>query len=196
MFNPNDHLMNLKGKAYLEVKWRLVWFRQEHPDWSIRTQIVDLNIEQKYAVFKAIISNENGVIVAEGTKMEDARGFADFMEKAETGSIGRALGILGYGTQFAPEFDEVDSNSPNPRIVDAPINQPKPKVQDSSVPTPSKVFGDLAREYLGVNHSTKERAELYEKIVGSKDVSPNGWQTAIVGLEAMLIERKEAVNGN
>lgn len=196
MFNPNDHLMNLKGKAYLEVKWRLVWFRQEHPDWSIRTQIVHLNIEQKYAVFKAIISNENGVIVAEGTKMEDARGFADFMEKAETGSVGRALGILGYGTQFAPEFDEVDSNSPNPRIVDAPINQPKPKVQDSSTPTPSKVFGDLAREYLGVNHSTKERAELYEKIVGSKDVSPNGWQTAIVGLEAMLIERKEAVNGN
>ena len=194
MFNPNDHLMNLKGKAYLEVKWRLVWFRQEHPDWSIRTQIVDLNLEQKYAVFKAIISNENGVIVAEGTKMEDARGFADFMEKAETGSIGRALGILGYGTQFAPEFDEVDSNSPNPRIVDAPINQPKPKVQDSSAPTPSKVFGDLAREYLGVNHSTKERAELYEKFVGSKDVSPNGWQTAIVGLESMLNDRKEAVD--
>ena len=196
MFNPNDHLMNLKGKAYLEVKWRLVWFRQEHPDWSIRTQIVDLNIEQKYAVFKAIIANENGIIVAEGTKMEDARGFADYMEKAETGSIGRALGILGYGTQFAPEFDEVDPSAQNPRIVDAPINQPKPKVQDSSVPTPSKVFGDLAREYLGVNHSTKERAELYEKIVGSKDVSPNGWQTAIIGLEAMLIERKEAVNGN
>ena len=196
MFNPNDHLMNLKGKAYLEVKWRLVWFRQEHPDWSIRTQIVDLNIDQKYAVFKAIISNESGVIVAEGTKMEDARGFADYMEKAETGSIGRALGILGYGTQFAPEFDEVDPSAQNPRIVDAPINQPKPKVQDSSVPTPSKVFGDLAREYLGANHSTKERAELYEKIVGSKDVSPNGWQTAIVGLEAMLIERKEAVNGN
>ena len=61
MFNPDDHLMNLKGKAYLEVKWRLVWFRQEHPDWSIRTQIVDLNIEQKYAVFKAIIANENGI---------------------------------------------------------------------------------------------------------------------------------------
>jgi hypothetical protein len=196
MFNPNDHLMNLKGKAYLEVKWRLVWFRQEHPDWSIRTQIVDLNIDQKYAVFKAIISNESGVIVAEGTKMEDARGFADYMEKAETGSIGRALGILGYGTQFAPEFDEVDPSAQNPRIVDAPINQPKPKVQDSSTPTPSKVFGDLAREYLGANHSTKERAELYEKIVGSKDVSPFGWQTAIIGLEAMLIERKEAVNGN
>lgn len=191
MFNPNDHLMNLKGKAYLEVKWRLVWFRQEHPDWSIRTQIVDLNLEQKYAVFKAIIANENGVIVAEGTKMEDARGFADFMEKAETGSIGRALGILGYGTQFAPEFDEVEPNSPNPRIVDAPINQPKPKAQASSVPTPAKIFGDMAREYLGENHTTAERAELFEKLVGSKDVSPEGWNKAIVALEALIIERKE-----
>jgi hypothetical protein len=189
MFNPNDHLMNLKGKAYLEVKWRLVWFRQEHPDWSIRTQIVDLNIEQKYAVFKAIIANENGIIVAEGTKMEDARGFADYMEKAETGSIGRALGILGYGTQFAPEFDEVVPDAPNPRIVDAPINQPKPKT--SSAPTPAKVFGDMAREYLGENHTTTERAQLFEKLVGSKDVSPDGWNKAIVGLEALILERKE-----
>ena len=42
------------------------------------------------------------------------------MEKAETGSIGRALAYCGYGTQFcADELDEAE------RIVDAPI-EPKP----------------------------------------------------------------------
>jgi ribosomal protein S27AE len=38
------------------------------------------------------------------------------MEKAETGSVGRALSLCGYGTQFASELEE------GQRIVDAPIN--------------------------------------------------------------------------
>ena len=33
-------ILKLRGKDYLEVKWRLVWFREEHPDWSIETKIV------------------------------------------------------------------------------------------------------------------------------------------------------------
>jgi hypothetical protein len=134
-FNPNEKLMSLKGKDYLEVKWRLVWFRQEHPDWGISTQIVEHSIEKRYAVVKATITDATGRVVAEGTKMEDAKGFADYLEKAETGAIGRALGILGYGTQFAPEFDEVVDGVANPRIVDAPVElkratPPRPQVLD------------------------------------------------------------------
>jgi hypothetical protein len=30
-FDPAKHLTNLKGSEYLEVKWRLVWLRNEHP---------------------------------------------------------------------------------------------------------------------------------------------------------------------
>ena len=133
-FNPNDHLIMLKGKAYLEVKWRLVWFRNEHPDWAITTSIVTFDVEDKYAIFKAQISDQHGIVKAEGTKMEDARGFADYLEKAETGAIGRALGILGFGTQFAPEFDEVVQGAEHPRIVDAPIES-KPKVKVTAEPT-------------------------------------------------------------
>jgi hypothetical protein len=137
-FNPNDHLMNLKGKHYLEVKWRLVWFRMEHPDWGITTEIVKIDTEAKYAIVKATISDEHGRILAQGTKMEDIKGFGDWLEKAETGAVGRGLGILGYGTQFAPEFDEVDTTAANPRIVDAPIpiqtpapvKPPRPAVMD------------------------------------------------------------------
>ncbi len=196
MFNPNDHLINLKGKAYLEVKWRLVWFRQEHPDWGISTEMLKFDPEAKYAIFKATITDSNGRVVSQGTKMEDIKGFADWAEKAETGSIGRALGILGYGTQFAPEFDEVDANSPNPRIVDAPINQPRqaPKQQQkpvSSAPSPAKIFGELATKFLGENHNPSERADLYARITGTKDISPEGWEKAIIGLEALIAERDE-----
>ena len=38
----------------------------------------------------------------------------DYFEKAETKAIGRALAMLGYGTQFAPELDEAE------RVVDTP----------------------------------------------------------------------------
>ncbi len=112
-------LLNMKGKDYLEVKYRLVWFREEHPDWGIVTQIIE--ISDKHCVVRAEIRDTNNRVVSMGHKYEDRQGFADFREKAETGSIGRALGCLGYGTQFAPELDEGE------RIVDSPAERRKPK---------------------------------------------------------------------
>ena len=41
--------------------------------------------------------------------------FADYLEKAETRAVGRALAMCGYGTQFAPELEERE------RIVDSPV---------------------------------------------------------------------------
>ena len=107
-------LLNLKGKDYLEVKYRLVWFREEHPTWSIETQF--LTIDERSACARAVVKDENGRIIATSHKQETAGNFPDFMEKAETGAIGRALALIGYGTQFcADELDEGD------RIVDAPV---------------------------------------------------------------------------
>jgi hypothetical protein len=113
MFNPNEHLMDLKGKQYLQVMWRLVWFREEKPLWSIDTKLEQLT--DNHAVFSAKISDENGVQKASGYGSEGVKDFKDFIEKAETKAIGRALAMLGYGTQFAPELDEEE------RIVDSPV---------------------------------------------------------------------------
>ncbi len=55
---------------------------------------------------------------------ESARDFPDYIEKASTKSLGRALLALGYGAAFAPEMDEGE------RIVDAPIERratPRPE---------------------------------------------------------------------
>lgn len=120
-FNPNEYLIKLKGKDYLQVMHRLIWFREEHPTWGIQTTLEHYDSERGVAIFHATITNDEGRVIAEGSKMETKAGFFDFVEKAETGSIGRALGILGYGTQFAPEFDEGE------RIVDSPVT-PKPTV--------------------------------------------------------------------
>ena len=116
MFNPNEHMMQLKGKDYLQVAWRLVWFREDHPDWCLDAQC--LEHDEDHAIFKAVILDENGIQKSSGHGSEAKRDFGDFLEKAETKAIGRALAMLGYGTQFAA--DELDEGE---RIVDSPINR-------------------------------------------------------------------------
>jgi hypothetical protein len=107
-------IMNLKGKDYLQVAHRLVWFREEHPDWGIETSFVVATDQS--AMAKAIIRDEAGRLMATSHKEESAKDFPmGHREKAETGAIGRALALCGYGTQFEPDLDEGD------RIVDSPI---------------------------------------------------------------------------
>lgn len=119
-FDPSEHMMKLKGKDYLQVTWRVVWFRSDHPDWKLETRLIEHDAEAGRAVFRATVSmpgNEalSNQVLATGHKQETRKAFADYLEKAETGAIGRALAALGYGTQFA-ELDEGDGE-----VVDSPV---------------------------------------------------------------------------
>ena len=122
-FDPKKHLMKVKGGAdYLEVKWRLVWFREQFPAGVIESEA--LHMDDNTAIFKATVTavDENGVHKgsATGYKRCTAQQFKfGHIEKAETGAIGRALACLGFGTQFEPEFDEGD------QIVDSPVERPQ-----------------------------------------------------------------------
>lgn len=139
-------LIDMKGKNYLQVAQRLVWFREELPKWRIETELFKL--EEKYAIAKATIRNESGDIMATAHKREDAGHFGDFIEKAETGALGRCLAYIGYGTQFCA--DELDEGE---RLADAPIEKappkaakpaPAPKVVKSVTPAaPVQTFEDF-----------------------------------------------------
>lgn len=124
-FNANEHMTKIKGKDYLEVKWRLVWFRQEHPDWNIDTTL--LAQDDTSALFACKIYDQTGKQVSSGHGSESTKDWGDYIEKAETKAIGRALAVLGYGTQFAPELEEGD------RIVDAPVARKKPKYTEQQI---------------------------------------------------------------
>ncbi len=115
-FNPEQYMLILQRKKYLPVAARIAWFREEHKDWGIETEIH--TIANKAVIMKAVIKDAKGNIVATAHKKETQQGFGDYIEKAETGSIGRALGILGYGTLQAIEFDEGTD-----RIADTPIER-------------------------------------------------------------------------
>ena len=119
-FNPQDKLipLTMKGqiREYLEVKWRVFWFRSENPDGEITTEL--LNLDDKRAVVQARVFTD-GHCIGCGIGSETLADFIDYIEKAETKAVGRALAIAGYGTQFCTELDmDIDGKE---KLVDTPI---------------------------------------------------------------------------
>jgi hypothetical protein len=160
MFNASEHLLNIgtdkKPRMYLEVKYRLVWLREQEPDAQITTEILQLDLDRDVqaevsewddnlrksvkvvkhgkglVIFRATIKLPNGAI-GTGTKMENAASFGDWLEKAETGAIGRALAGLGYGTAATDEMSEGEG-----RVVDAPVER-KPSYDPDKPATESQL---------------------------------------------------------
>ena len=120
-FNPNNYLTDLRGKQYLEVAWRLVWFRDKHPQGQIITNM----ISAAPIVMRAEVIVD-GIVVATGHGTADAGGrkvvwSGREIEKAETAAIGRALAAAGFGTQFSGEFDDAQDD----HLADSPRQAPQ-----------------------------------------------------------------------
>lgn len=106
-FNPKDHLIDLRGKKYLDVRNRLVWFRHEHPQGSVQTEIISA---APPIVKASIYDGENNLLATgHGTANAPKNGSTVVwsgreIEKAETAAIGRALGHAGYSTEDAMHY--------------------------------------------------------------------------------------------
>ena len=155
-------VMDMRGKDYLQVAQRIVWFREDRPDWRIETEFVAL--DDQACIAKAIIKNEAGAIMATAHKREDRQHFADFMEKAETGAIGRAVALCGFGTQFCG--DEIDEGQ---RIVDTP--QAKPAVKPVVKALPVKTIKSFVQSPI----TTPARSNP-SQANGATPEAPSAWE--------------------
>ena len=123
---------------------------------------------------------------------ETAKDFGDYAEKASTKSLGRALAMLGYGTQFAAEMDEgervVDSPVPSPANVpvNAPVRTPQPNLGErrektapstSAAPAPSQRVPEshatpaAAAATAAATEEQRERMRKYREALGISDDS-------------------------
>lgn len=150
-FDPSKHLRTYRRQQrdpknanaritveteYLDVRWRVLWIRTEHPDARIATELI--THEDGFALFRAVVSLPDGGGSATGWGSETRQDFTDYIEKAETKALGRALAHLGFGTQFATELDEGD------QVVDSQIEtkarpvKPTPAASTTTEPATSE----------------------------------------------------------
>lgn len=173
-FNPQEHMMKLKGKDYLQVMWRLVWFREEHPDWCISTTLMEHDSERQAAVFRAeIMEPHTEHVVSTGWGSECSKDFHDYLEKAETKAVGRALAMLGYGTQFAPDLDEGE------RIVDSPVQkankdepaeeQPTDRIKAAKTWTAQGIDTDFVLKLYGVKSLSEMTPDMITNALNNLD---------------------------
>ena len=96
-------ITNIKGKDYVEVNQRLLYFRNEptFAGWSIESDLVDLQPDR--CCIKAMIRDADGRIRATGHAHEDRTSSminkTSYVENCETSAFGRALAALGIGIE-------------------------------------------------------------------------------------------------
>ena len=102
--------VKIQGKDYVEVNTRLQHFREIYPQYTLDTEIIE--ITEDTIIFKAIILNEEGRLIASGTAKErSGSNFINknsYVENCETSAWGRALGNFGIGLDTSvASYDEV-----------------------------------------------------------------------------------------
>ena len=120
----NSGKVNIRGREYLTVAYRVKQFRVDHPDWQIHNEIIHMDDDR--VVVRAEICDSAGVTVASG-HAEEKRSASQInqtsaLENCESSAVGRALAFAGYGGSEIASADEVQNaiyqqeNKPNPRV--------------------------------------------------------------------------------
>jgi hypothetical protein len=169
-------LTNLKGRDYLMVAYRLQWLNEEVPNFTIETSY--LKLEETYAVCRANVTllDKDGKVTksASATKKETKQDFADFTEKCETSAVGRALAMLGYGTQFAlSDLDEGNRLADSPVVSVPKVSTPQPAV--ASVVTTTENNTPVTVQAPANTFKKPRAAKKVETPPATTNITEDGW---------------------
>ena len=126
-FNPPEFTRQLPNddgsmSLYMDVKYRLLWFRLHNPNGKIAPEIV--HVDDKSAVVCCKVYVDKSDPLDQYLAKSSAQRFATqekygdrYLETAETAAMGRALAAAGYGTQFCGATDMFGGD-----VVDAPLD--------------------------------------------------------------------------
>lgn len=116
-----DVAVDIKGKKYVLVSDRVVYFNETYQDGSIETELIsDWNNE--LVVVKATVSPDGKRKFTGYSQATVGDGYINktsALENAETSAVGRALGFMGIGViesiASADELKKASWNSPYPK---------------------------------------------------------------------------------
>ena len=126
-FNPAEFTRELPNddcslSLYLDVKYRMLWFRLHRPNGKIDTEII--HVDEKSAVVCCKLYSDRSDPADQYLAKSCAQRFVSqekygdrYLEIAETAAIGRVLAAAGYGTQFCGATDMLTGI-----IADAPVD--------------------------------------------------------------------------
>jgi len=126
-FNPAEFTRELPNddgslSLYLDVKYRMLWFRLHRPNGKIDTEII--HVDEKSAVVCCKLYSDRSDPTDQYLAKSCAQRFVSqekygdrYLEIAETAAIGRVLAAAGYGTQFCGATDMLTGI-----IADAPVD--------------------------------------------------------------------------
>ena len=190
-FNPSDFVRMNTGEdgsndAYLDAKYRVLWFRLHHPEGKLDPEIIHLD-DKSACICCRVYANKAdppeqfiGKAYSHRFLTDDPFG-GRYLEVAETVAKGRALADAGYGTQFCFSGD-----TNTDEIADSPIHLPpedvneQPVVQVNSTPVISPV--QTAEPAASVPAQSKQSQK-----------SPEAPKTLEELLKTMSIEEAKAV---
>ena len=119
--------VNIKGKEYITVNERLIYFRSQaaFKGWRIKEDVIELN--EKEGVFKVSILDAENVVISSAHAQEyrDASYInkTSFLENGFTSALGRALGYLGIGIDVSIATADEMVNALNNQNKTKPKNQ-------------------------------------------------------------------------
>lgn len=115
--------VQIHGKIYLTVAYRVAQLRETCTDWGIETEIVENG--DSLVVMKAIIKDPEGRVIGTGYAEENRNSSqinrTSALENCETSAIGRALAACGYGGTEYASANEVE-NAVHQQVSPDPIN--------------------------------------------------------------------------
>lgn len=172
-FDPKDHISHLKNdptRPYMEVKWRIAWFRSEFPRGQVSTQLVSHSDTGAIVRAEVTAINEGGEIAGTATGYGSctAQEFREYIEKAETKAIGRALGLLGFGTQFADDFADAEDGA----IADAPVNLRNNSQGGQRTPRAPQGSHRATGGGRGGNRATKGQMDMIRIMGAERGIEP------------------------
>lgn len=109
-----EKAIDFKGKAYVLVSDRVLYFNEQYPEGSITTELVSSPNDDLVIVKATVKPNDKQTFTgySQATWGEGYINKTSALENAETSAVGRALGFMGIGViESIASADEINKTS-------------------------------------------------------------------------------------